>query len=225
MGNKAKILVIDDEQDLREILEFNLSNEGYTVTLAASAEEALSLHPEDFDLLLLDVMMGGISGFKLADILRKEKKLDVPILFLTAKTSENDLLTGFNVGGDDYLTKPYSVKEVLVRVHALLKRSLRPGSPEVVLEDDGLRIDLGAKSIVIDEGVVQLTRKEFDILALLLKNRGKYIARQEILDNIWDDDVIVTKRNVDVNITRLRKKIGAYGARIRSRTGFGYCYE
>lgn len=225
MSYSPRILVVDDEQDLREILEFNLSSEGFEIDVAASAEQALALQLEDYDLILLDVMMGGMSGYKMADIVRKERKLDTPILFLTAKTAENDLLTGFNVGGDDYITKPFSIKEVVVRIQAVLKRG-KQTSPQIkILQDRGLLLDLDAKSMTIDKKTVQLTKKEFDILALLLKNKEKFLSRQEILDRIWSDDVIVSKRNVDVNITRLRKKIGKYGKSIVGKTGFGYCYE
>lgn len=225
MKYSPRILVVDDEQDLREILEFNLSSEGFDIDVAASAEQALSLQLEDYDLILLDVMMGGMSGYKMADIVRKERKLDIPILFLTAKTAENDLLTGFNVGGDDYITKPFSIKEVVVRIQAVLKRGKRVSPQVVLLQDRGLILDLNAKSTTIDKKSAQLTKKEFDILVLLLKNKGKFLSRQEILQRIWSDDVIVTKRNVDVNITRLRKKIGKYGKCIIGKTGFGYCYE
>jgi len=225
MKQAPKILIVDDEQDLREILEFNLSSEGFSIEVAASAEEALELPLENYDLILLDVMMGGISGYKMADIIRKERKLDVPILFLTAKTAENDLLTGFNVGGDDYITKPFSIKEVVVRIRAVLRRGEPVSAKSAVLQHDGLKLDSNRKSLTIDDEAVHLTRKEFDILTLLMKNRGKYISRQEILNRIWSDDVIVTERNVDVNITRLRKKLGVYGSSVVGRTGYGYCYE
>ena len=225
MKQAPKILIVDDEQDLREILEFNLSSEGFSIEVAASAEEALELPLENYDLILLDVMMGGISGYKMADIIRKERKLDVPILFLTAKTAENDLLTGFNVGGDDYITKPFSIKEVVVRIRAVLRRGEPVSAKSAVLQHGGLKLDSNRKSLTIDDEAVHLTRKEFDILTLLMKNRGKYISRQEILNRIWSDDVIVTERNVDVNITRLRKKLGVYGSSVVGRTGYGYCYE
>ena len=161
----------------------------------------------------------------MADILRKEKELDVPIIFLTAKGSENDLLTGFNVGGDDYIVKPFSIKEVVVRIKAVLKRGTTTKKPSTILEIGGLQLDINRKSATIDDELVKLTRKEFEILVLLMKNRGKYISRDEILTRIWSDDVIVTERNVDVNIARLRKKIGEYGAAIKGRSGYGYCFE
>ena len=225
MEYTPKILVVDDEKDLREILQFNLSSEGFDIDVASSAEEALTLPLENYHLILLDVMMGGMSGYKMADILRKEKELDVPVIFLTAKGSENDLLTGFNVGGDDYIVKPFSIKEVVVRIKAVLKRGAGTKKPSTVLECDGLQLDINRKSAVIDGQPVKLTRKEFEILVLLMKNRGKYISREEILTRVWSDDVIVTERNVDVNIARLRKKIKAYGAAIKGRSGYGYCFE
>ena len=225
MDYTPKILVVDDEKDLREILQFNLTSEGFEIDVASSAEEALALPLENYHLILLDVMMGGISGYKMADILRKEKELDVPIIFLTAKGSENDLLTGFNVGGDDYIVKPFSIKEVVVRIKAILKRGKATKLPSTILECDGLRLDINRKSISIEDEQVKLTRKEFEILVLLMKNKGKFISRHEILNRIWSDDVIVTERNVDVNIARLRKKIKEYGAAIKGRSGYGYCFD
>jgi DNA-binding response OmpR family regulator len=220
-----KILVVDDEQDLREILEFNLSSEGFEIDTASSAEEALMLPLENYNLILLDVMMGGMSGFKMADILRKEKKLNIPVIFLTAKSSENELLTGFNVGADDYIIKPFSIKEVLVRIRAVLKRgNLNKGKSET-LKFKEMKVDLNRKAVYIEKKAIHLTKKEFEILVFLMKNSGNYISRKELLDKIWSDDVIVTERNVDVNITRLRKKIGKYGKTIISQTGYGYCFD
>lgn len=220
-----RILIVDDEQDLREILQFNLSSEGFHIDVAASAEEALTKPLETYHLILLDVMMGGMSGYKLADVIRKDQQLDVPIVFLTAKTSENDLLTGFNVGGDDYIVKPFSIKEVIVRIKAILKRGRVTSQPSTTLESDGLKVDVERKMASIDDEPISLTRKEFEILVLLLRNKGKFISRQEILDRIWSNDVIVTERNVDVNIARLRKKIGNYGNLLIGRSGYGYCFE
>lgn len=225
MDFTPKILIVDDEQDLREILQFNLSSEGFQIDVAASAEEALTKPLETYHLILLDVMMGGMSGYKMADIVRKEHKLDVPIIFLTAKTSENDLLTGFNVGGDDYIVKPFSIKEIIVRIRAILKRGRATEQPSTTLEHEDMKVDVDRKTVSIDAEAVALTRKEFEILALLLRNKGKFISRQEILDRIWSNDVIVTERNVDVNIARLRKKIGDYGTQIIGRSGYGYCFE
>jgi two-component system, OmpR family, alkaline phosphatase synthesis response regulator PhoP len=218
-----KILVVDDEKDLCEILQFNLESEGYEVETANSAEEALKKPLFEFELILLDVMMGGMSGFKAADIIRKQKQLDVPIIFITAKSGENDLLTGFNIGADDYIEKPFSVKEVIARVKAVLKRGRAKMVEKIIFET--LEIDPERKLASIDNQIVNLTRKEFDILHLLMKRKGSYISRDEILEKVWKDDVIVTERNVDVNIARLRKKIGDYGEHIKGKTGYGYLFE
>ncbi|HET6556013.1 MAG TPA: response regulator transcription factor [Prolixibacteraceae bacterium] len=225
MSNEQKILVVDDEKDLCEILQFNLESEGYAVEVAYSGEEALAKPIDSFDLLLLDVMMGGMSGFKLADKIRKEMQLSMPIIFLTARETENDMLTGFNVGADDYLTKPFSVKELSARIKAVLRRGKSVEVKSKVIAVESMELDLNRKSVTIDREPVLLTRKEFEILVMLISNKGKYIARTEILDRIWSDDVIVTERNVDVNIARLRKKIGEYGNYIKARTGYGYCFE
>ena len=219
----VKILVVDDETDLCEILQFNLESEGYLVDTAGSAEDALKKNLNEYNLILLDIMMGGISGFKAADIIRKQRMLDVPIIFITAKSSENDMLTGFNIGADDFIQKPFSVKEVIARVKAVLKRG-RSGNNEI-LSYNGLEIDTLKKIVTIDGSVINLTRKEYDILYLLLKRKGSYISRNEILEKVWDDDVVVTVRDVDVNIARLRKKIGEYGSFIKGKTGYGYLFD
>lgn len=225
MNQEYKILVVDDERDLCEILQFNLASEGFDIDVAYSGEEALSKPLEQFDLLLLDVMMGGMSGFKLADKIRKEQGLSVPIIFLTARETENDMLTGFNVGADDYMTKPFSIKELVARIRAILRRGKNLEVKPKVITIDTMELDLNRKSLTIDSQNILLTRKEFEILNMLISSKGKYLSRQEILDRIWSDDVIVTERNVDVNIARLRKKIGAYGNCIKGRSGYGYCFE
>ena len=206
MGSIPKILIVDDEKDLCEILEFNLSSEGFDTDTAHSAEQALKKPLDEFDLILLDVMMGEMSGYKMASKVRKELQLSVPIIFMTAKTAENDILTGFNVGGDDYISKPFSIKEVVARIKAVLKRGRQEMGATKVFKIEGLEVDVNSKSVTIDNEPVNLTRKEFEIIVLLLKHKGQYIGRNEILDRIWSDDVIVTERNVDVNIARLRKK-------------------
>ncbi|WP_346855630.1 response regulator transcription factor [uncultured Draconibacterium sp.] len=220
-----KILIVDDERDLCEILEFNLSSEGFDTTTAHSAEQALKKSLDEFDLILLDVMMGEMSGYKMADKIRKELQLSVPIIFMTAKTAENDILTGFNVGGDDYISKPFSIKEVVARIKAVLKRGRQEVSAPKVFRMEGLEVDVNSKSVTIDDEQINLTRKEFEIVALLLKHQGQFISRDEILDRIWSDDVIVTERNVDVNIARLRKKIGDYGKYIVGKSGYGYAFK
>lgn len=225
MERNRKILIVDDEKDLCEILQFNLESEGFDIDVAYSGEEALKQNLEEYDLILLDVMMGGMSGFKVANIIRKEKNLDTPVIFLTAKGEENDVLTGFNLGADDYITKPYSIKEVTARVKAILRRGERKMVSATDTRYETLVVSASRKEATVDGEVAQLTRKEFEILVLLLKNQDQYISREDILNRIWDDDVIVTERNVDVNIARLRKKIGSYGQNIKGKTGYGYCFK
>ncbi|KJF42969.1 response regulator transcription factor [Draconibacterium sediminis] len=225
MGSNPKILVVDDEKDLCEILEFNLSSEGFETSVAHSAEQALKLPLEEFDLILLDVMMGEMSGYKMADKIRREMQLTLPIIFMTAKTAENDILTGFNVGGDDYISKPFSIKEMVARIKAVLKRGQPNLKQTKVYKVEGLEVDANSKTVQIDDEPVSLTRKEFEIITLLLKHQGQYIGRNEILDRVWNDDVIVTERNVDVNIARLRKKIGKYGQYIKGKSGYGYAFK
>lgn len=222
------ILVVDDEEDLCEILKFNLETEGYEVDTAYSAEEALTLNLTDYDLLLLDVMMGEISGFKLASMLKKnEKTAHIPIIFLTAKGTENDMLTGFNLGADDYISKPFSIKQVQARVKAVLRRSMEEKKPvnENILTYNTLKLDTQRIKASINGEEVALTKKEFEILKLLLENINHVFSREEILSRVWKDEVYVLDRTIDVNITRLRKKIGEYGKNIVTRLGFGYCFE
>ena len=209
--NDYRILVVDDEEDLCEILKFNLENEGYEVDTANSAEEALKMDISSYHLLLLDVMMGEISGFKMANILKKDKKTaHVPIIFITAKDTENDTVTGFNLGADDYISKPFSLREVIARVKAVLRRTVTPETekaPEQITYQT-LVIDITKKKVSIDGEEVALTKKEFEILFLLLQNKGRVFSREDILARVWSDEVYVLDRTIDVNITRLRKKIG-----------------
>jgi len=225
VSQKHKILIVDDEKDLCEILEFNLMSEGFDTDTAYSAEEALEKNLESFNLILLDVMMGEMSGFKMAMKLRNELNIDVPIIFMTAKTTENDILTGFNVGADDYITKPFSIREMIARIKAVLKRGTNTTPQATIIKMEKMEIDIDGKTISIDKQPVNVTRKEFEILVLLVKNQGKYIERTKIIDQIWSDDVIVTDRNVDVNIARLRKKIGKYGKYIKGKSGYGYQFK
>ena len=226
--NDYRILVVDDEEDLCEILKFNLENEGYEVDTANSAEEALKMDISSYNLLLLDVMMGEISGFKMANMLKKDKKTaHVPIIFITAKDTENDTVTGFNLGADDYISKPFSLREVIARVKAVLRRTATvetEKAPEQITYQT-LTIDITKKKVSIDDEEVALTKKEFEILFLLLQNKGRVFSREDILARIWSDEVYVLDRTIDVNITRLRKKIGIYGKRIVTRLGYGNCFE
>jgi two-component system, OmpR family, alkaline phosphatase synthesis response regulator PhoP len=220
------ILIVDDEEDLCEILQYNLDNEGFVTDVAHSAEEALKKPLHDYDLLLLDVMMGQMSGFKLADKLRKELSNDVPVIFLTAKDAENDLLTGFSLGADDYISKPFSINELTARIKAVLKRA--PAATEQaknIIKSGKIELDQERKRMVIEGKLIDLTKKEFEIINLLIRNPGKLYSRENILDLIWTRDVIVTSRTVDVNIARIRTKLGKYGANLRNKTGYGYYFE
>jgi len=227
--NPYRILVVDDEEDLCEILQFNLETEGYLVDVAYSAEEALKLDLSKYKLLLLDVMMGEISGFKMARMLRENPKYArIPVIFLTAKDTENDRLTGFNIGADDYISKPFSIREVLARVKAVMRRTaVAEAQPEEekLREYEGLVMNLGNKKVFIDGEEAQFTKKEFEILKLFLENRNRVFTRDEMLTKVWTDEVVVLDRTIDVNITRLRKKIGPYGKNIVTRLGYGYCFE
>jgi two-component system alkaline phosphatase synthesis response regulator PhoP len=224
--NGKKILIVDDEEDLCEILQYNLGNEGYSTEIAHSAEEALKRSLENFDLVLLDVMMGPISGFKFADKLRKELKIDIPVIFLTAKDTENDILTGFSLGADDYISKPFSVNELVARVRAVLKRSYTDKlKNKSIIQFKGIDLDTIRKRLIINDERIELTKKEYEILKVLLENQGKVFSRDDLLRRIWGEDVIVTERTVDVNITRLRTKLGQFGSSLKNKTGYGYFFE
>lgn len=228
MEHKNRILVVDDEQDLLEILKFNLETEGYEVSTACSAEEALTLNVGEFDLLLLDVMMGGMSGFGMAKKLKSDPATEhIPIVFLTARDTENDTVTGFNLGADDYISKPFSIREVLVRVRAVLRRTASPAEQQApqVIYYQGIEMNLGKKTVSIDGEEIPFTKTEFELLHLLLEERGRVFSRQELIDRIWPKDVLVLDRTVDVNITRLRKKIGRFSKCIVTRLGFGYYFD
>ena len=227
MEQKHKILVVDDEQDLLEILKFNLETEGYEVATATSAEEALHLNLGDFNLLLLDVMMGGMSGFAMARKLKDNPSTAaIPIIFLTARDTENDTLTGFSLGADDYISEPFSIREVLVRVRAVLRRTADPSTQQSnTLRYQGIEMNLDKKTVSIEGEDIPFTKTEFELLHLLLDERGRVFSRQELIDRVWPKDVLVLDRTVDVNITRLRKKIGPYAKCIVTRLGFGYYFD
>lgn len=239
-----RILVVDDEQDICEILQFNLETEGYEVMTVNSAEEALEIihSPEnegenEFSLIMLDVMMGEISGFKMARILKADpEKAHIPIIFITALDNEDDTVKGLNIGADDYISKPLSMKEVKARVKAVIRRTSK--MPRVAAENaldedsdnnivtfEGLTLDTGKKAVTVDGTEVNFTKLEFELLALLMENPGKVYSREKILARIWPRDTYVTDRTVDVNITRIRKKIGNYGKCVKTRFGFGYLFE
>lgn len=221
-----KILVVDDEESLCEILQFNLEVEGYEVDVAYSAEQALGMHPERYSLILLDVMMGEMSGFRMARELKsRPETARVPIIFCTARDTEDDTVAGLNLGADDYIPKPFSVREVLARVRSVLRRTADERAREETIVYEGLAMQMRRKSCTLDGEPVQLTKKEFEILALLLRNRGVIFTREEMLHRVWSDEVVVLDRTVDVNITRLRRKIGRYGDHIVTRLGYGYGFE
>lgn len=237
--NKYRILVVDDEESLCEILKFNLEKEGYIVTTALSAEEALALNLAEFDLMILDIMMGELSGFGLARILRKRPETaETPIIFCTALDSEADKIKGLDIGADDYISKPFSLAEVMARVRSVLRRSKRQPHSETptpsiepnmadesILRFETMVVNNRDKSLTIDGIEVQLTRKEFDILVLLLSNQGTILSREQIMKRVWSEEVVVLDRTIDVNITRLRKKLGNYGNHIVTRTGYGYGFK
>ncbi len=225
-NKKQRILVVDDERDLCEILQFNLEAAGYQTDAAHSGEEALKKEISQYDLVLLDVMMPGMSGFDVARRIKQDKALHaIPIIFLTALGDEHDKLQGFDLGADDYISKPFSVREVLARVKAVLARTNASQADEsMLLSHEGLVMDLHKMTVTVDGQPASLTRTEFDLLHLLLGNRGQVFSRQEVLDRVWPRDVVVTDRTVDVNITRMRKKIGRYSSCIVTRHGFGYLF-
>ena len=223
-----RILVVDDEQDLCEILKFNLETEGYQVDTAYSAEEALTMDLTSYHLLLLDVMMGEMSGFALARKLQgNAATASLPIIFLTARDTENDMVTGFNLGADDYISKPFSIREVLVRARAVLRRTGNANAEdaESTLQYQGLQLNLSNKTVTVNGEVVPFTKTEFELLHTLLEEKGRVFSRQELINKVWPSDVLVLDRTVDVNITRLRKKIGPFSKCIVTRLGFGYLFE
>ena len=222
---KKRILIVDDEQDLCEILHVNLVAEGYEAEVANSAQEALRKDVRGFDLLVVDVMMPGMSGFDMARQIRTSG-IATPIIFLTARDAEEDKLEGFEVGADDYISKPFSVRELMARVRAVLARTATANEDTSrPLTFKGLTIDLSQRKVVADGEPLNLTKTEQELLLLLLSHRGQVFSRQQLLSQVWPSDVVVTDRTVDVNITRLRKKLGHYGQHIATRQGYGYLFD
>ena len=223
-----RILIVDDEETLCEVLKINLENEGYDVDTALSAEEALSLDVRKYSLIILDIMMGEISGIRFARMLKSDvSTADIPIIFCTARDSEDDMVKGLNLGADDYITKPYTVRNVIARVKSVLRRTSGHkvvDNPNTLVVDN-LILDLDLKTCSVDGVEVKLTKKEFELLAFLISNKGKICSRDQILTNVWSDEVIVLDRTIDVNITRIRQKIGSYGSCIITRAGFGYGFR
>ncbi len=229
-----RILIVDDEETLCEVLKLNLENEGYDVDIAFSAEEALGLNLKNYSLILLDIMMGEISGIKMAKMLKSDvTTADIPIIFCTARDTEDDMIMGLNIGADDYIMKPYTVRNVIARVKSVLRRTVGhktinnnvQAEKNNILQVEGLKLDLEFKRCIVDGVEVKLARKEFELLAYLISHRGKICSREQILSRVWSDEVVVLDRTIDVNITRLRTKIGNYGSYIVTRSGFGYGFR
>lgn len=222
-----RILVVDDEETLCDVLKLNLENEGYDVDVAYSAEQALELDLTKYSLILLDIMMGEISGIKMAKIMKsRHETAGIPIIFCTAKDTEDDMINGLNIGADDYIMKPYTIRNILARVKSVLRRTSRSaGDNADVIEVQGLKVDLGLKMCTVDGNDIRLSKKEFEILAFLMKNQNRIFTRDELLNFVWKDEVVVLDRTVDVNITRLRQKLGAYGHCIITRSGYGYGFQ
>lgn len=223
-----RILVVDDEETLCEVLKLNLENEGFDVDTASSAEEALKLDLRRYSIILLDIMMGEMSGIRFAKIIKSDvETADIPIIFCTARDSEDDMVLGLNLGADDYIMKPYTVRNVIARVKTVLRRTSGHKSVEKsnTLVVDTLKLDLDLKTCTVDGKEIKLTKKEFELLAFLIAHRGKICSREQLLANVWSDEVIVLDRTIDVNITRIRQKIGEYGSYIVTRAGFGYGFR
>ena len=227
-----RILIVDDEETLCEVLKLNLENEGYDVDVAFSAEQALGYNIKEYSLILLDIMMGEISGIKMAKILKNDvATADIPIIFCTARDTEDDMVMGLNLGADDYIMKPYTIRNVVARVKSVLRRTASHKVGNVSAEKpnrlvvEGLCLDLEFKRCTVDGEEVKLARKEFELLAYLIQHQGKICSREQILNRVWSDEVVVLDRTIDVNITRLRSKIGAYGSYIVTRSGFGYGFR
>ena len=227
-----RILIVDDEETLCEVLQLNLENEGYDVDIAFSAEQALTYDLKNYSLILLDIMMGKISGIKMAKMLKEDvATAEIPIIFCTARDSEDDMVMGLNLGADDYITKPYTIRNVIARVKSVLRRTANHKSHTLpiekpnILKVEGLHLDLEFKRCTVDGEEVKLTRKEYELLAYLISHRGQICSREQILSRVWSDEVVVLDRTIDVNITRLRSKIGPYGSYIVTRSGFGYGFR
>lgn len=216
-----KILVVDDEEGIREGLREYLNLEGYAADSASSAMEALSRGIENYDLLILDIMMEGMNGLELAEKLKQAPSTaGIPIIFLTAKDTDDDMVAGLNLGADDYIPKPFSMKIVVARIEAVMRRI----KPEV-RSSGGVKCDRMTLTCRVDGKEVTLPRKEFEILALLLENPGRVFSREELMQRVWPEKVVVGDRSVDVHVTRIRSKISPYGKNIVSRSGYGYGWQ
>ena len=245
---KQRILIVDDEEDICMILSYSLQKAGYEVLIAHSAEEALELlqspnsliASSPIDLILLDIMMGEMSGLEMAERLKSEngkvksENHIPPIIFLTALSDEDTVLQGFKLGADDYISKPFRIAEVLARVAAVLRRSATPktavqNSSEVqnssTIVFEGIVVNKADMSLKVDGEAVVMTRKEIELLCYLLTHRGQILSREHLLKNVWDSNGFVMERTVDVHITHLRRKLGQYGKRIVTKSGYGYMFS
>ena len=218
-------MIVDDEAGIREILQFNLENAGYKVDCASSAEEALEMLSSDHCLILLDVMMGGMSGLRMAEVLRNEHHNEIPIIFLTARTDPDDLLAGFSAGGDDYIPKPFSIQEVIARVKAVLKRTASVSETSDMIHIGEIRIDKERKMVYVNGEPVAFSKKEFEVLLLLASHPGQIFSRENIIDELWKDAPYVLDRTVDVHIARIRSKLGSCKNYLTNRTGYGYVFN
>lgn len=225
-----RILVVDDEETLCDVMAFNLEAEGYVVEKAYSAEEALAYDLSEFDLILLDIMMGEISGLQLVRIMRSNPAtVSVPVIFCTAKDAEDDMIRGLDTGADDYITKPYSLQTVLARIRTVLRRAsssrdntYSSSTPMLTVQFMGLQLSRRTHVCMVDGEEVRMPRKEFEILFRLLSDRNRVFSRAELLSEVWPGETVVADRAVDVNVTRIRQKIGRYGRHIITRSGYGY---
>ena len=220
------ILVVDDEHVMCDLLEFNLSNVGYSVESCYSAEEALRKDLTTFDLFIFDVMMGHMSGIALAEKIKSDPATaHTPIIFCSAKDNDDDVIAGLGVGADDYVKKPFSMRELVARVKSVLRRQdeFHPKQQSVnILKYEGLEINVDAHTVSADGEKLTLTRTEFEMLLLFMRNINRFFSRNEIFDHVWPEHVVVTDRTIDVNISRMRKKLGRYASNIVNRSGFGY---
>lgn len=226
-----RILIVDDEETLCEVLRLNLENEGYDVDIAFSAEQALGYDLKEYSLILLDIMMGEISGIKMAKMMKADvTTAHIPVIFCTARDTEDDMVMGLNLGADDYIVKPYTIRNVIARVKSVLRRTsnhkghVQAEKPHT-LKVEGLCLDLEFKRCTVDGSEIKLTRKEFELLAYLISHRGSICSREQLLSRVWSEEVVVLDRTIDVNITRLRAKIGAYSKYIVTRSGYGYGFR
>ena len=252
---KQRILIVDDEEDICMILSYSLQKAGYEVLVAHSAEEALELlqspianSPSPINLILLDIMMDGMSGLEMAEHLRLSPNSLIasspsspheasipPIIFLTALSDENTVLQGFKLGADDYISKPFRIAEVLARVAAVLRRTeamrlsgekaRRQENDDNCIVFEGIVVNKADMSLKVDGEAVVMTRKEIELLCYLLTHRGQILSREHLLKNVWDSNGFVLERTVDVHITHLRKKLGQYGKRIVTKSGYGYMFS